>query len=162
MVWARTPALARKKKGAWLQDSRVLSTRASSLPFQHAMPWGPTECESLEVPCSNLLGPSLSLFSFWLLSMDRAQGRAPFIQPDSPLFTLDSDDRWRLQSGTGRVSPVRLVAGGGGTVVVASVDGQVVRWNSRVIHLQSVSSMPSTAAIADSTLSYATAVLHSD
>lgn len=43
----------------------------------------------------------------------------------APIFALDKEDHWRVQGL--RTASVRLVAAGGGTTVVVTADGHIVR-----------------------------------
>ena len=47
---------------------------------------------------------------------------------EPPIFSLDREDRWRVQGA--RLGSIRLVSAGGGTVLVATSDGHVVRWSA--------------------------------
>ena len=44
----------------------------------------------------------------------------------TPIFALDRDDHWRIPGL--RMGAVRLLAAGGGTVVVVTSDGHILRW----------------------------------
>ena len=55
-----------------------------------------------------------------------SRGKAPRVT-NAPIFALDRDDHWRSVPGL-RLGSVRLLAAGGGTVVLVTGDGTILRW----------------------------------